>query len=51
VWGLLALFVVVMGSMYTGICTTTEAAAIGAAGAFLFALMRKRLKLPFRQLM
>ncbi len=51
VWGLLALFVVVMGSMYTGICTTTEAAAIGATGAFLFALMRKRLKLPFRQLM
>lgn len=43
VWGLVVLFVVVMGSMYTGVSTATEAAAIGAFGAFLFALLRKRL--------
>lgn len=43
VWGLLILFIVVMGSMYTGISTATEAAAIGAFGAFLFAIIRKRM--------
>lgn len=43
VWGVLALFIVVMGSMYFGISTATEAAAIGASGAFLFALLRGRL--------
>ncbi|KAB7619522.1 TRAP transporter large permease [Alkalilimnicola sp. S0819] len=43
VWGVLLLFIIVMGSMYAGIATPTEAAAIGASGAFLFALLRKRL--------
>jgi tripartite ATP-independent transporter DctM subunit len=43
VWGVGVLFVVVLGSMYFGICTPTEAAAIGASGAFLFALARGRL--------
>lgn len=43
IWGVLLLFVIVMGSMYFGISTPTEAAAIGASGACLFALLRRRL--------
>ncbi len=41
--GTLILFIVVMGGIYTGIFTPTEAAGIGAAGAFLIALSRKAL--------
>src|SRR5205823_5252562 len=41
-WAITALFVVVMGSMYLGIATTTEAAAVGATGAFLLMLLRRR---------
>jgi C4-dicarboxylate transporter DctM subunit len=40
-WGILALFVLVMGGIYVGAFTATEAAGIGAAGAFLFALARR----------
>lgn len=40
IWGVLLLFAVVMGGMYGGIFTPTEAAGIGAGGAFLFALAR-----------
>ncbi len=43
VWGVLALFLVVMGGIYLGVFTPTEAAGIGASGAFLFALLRRRL--------
>ena len=43
VWGVLVLFAIVLGGMYTGVFTPTEAAGIGAAGAFLFALLRRRL--------
>ena len=43
VWGTLLLFVIVMGGIYGGIFTPTEAAGIGAAGAFLIALARKAL--------
>lgn len=42
-WGALALFVVVLGGIYGGIFTETEAAAVGAAGAFAFALARGRM--------
>jgi tripartite ATP-independent transporter DctM subunit len=42
-WGVLVLFVVVIGGMYMGIFTATEAAGIGAFGAFLFALLTKKL--------
>jgi C4-dicarboxylate transporter DctM subunit len=41
--GVLALFTVVMGGIYGGLFTPTEAAGIGAAGAFAFALARRRL--------
>lgn len=43
VWGVLTLFTVVMGGIYMGIFTPTEAAGIGAGGAFLIALSRKTL--------
>ncbi len=43
VWGVLLLFVVVMGGIYGGIFTPTEAAGVGAFGGFLFALARRRI--------
>lgn len=43
VWGVLLLFLLVMGGIYGGIFTPTEAAGIGASGAFLFTLMRGKL--------
>ncbi len=45
VWGILALFTLVMGGVYLGVFTPTEAAGIGAAGALLFALFRRALTL------
>ena len=43
VWGVVLLFIVVMGGIYTGWFTPTEAAGIGAFGAFVFALLKGRL--------
>ncbi|MGE4336940.1 MAG: TRAP transporter large permease [Pigmentiphaga sp.] len=43
VWGVLLLFGVVMGGIYGGVFSSTEAAGIGACGAFLFAWLRGRL--------
>ncbi|WP_109466601.1 TRAP transporter large permease [Albibacillus kandeliae] len=40
VWGVLLLFVIVMGGIYGGVFSPTEAAGIGAFGAFVFALVR-----------
>ena len=40
VWGTLLLFILVIGGIYGGIFTPTEAAGIGAGGAFLLALAR-----------
>ena len=37
VWGILVLFLIVLGGIYLGVFTPTEAAGIGAAGAMLFA--------------
>ncbi|WP_432695048.1 TRAP transporter large permease [Marinobacterium sp. YM272] len=45
IWGVLLLFVIVMGGIYLGVFTPTEAAGIGAGGAFLIALARRRLSL------
>jgi tripartite ATP-independent transporter DctM subunit len=39
-----ALFVVVLGGLYAGVFTSTEAAAVGAFGAFLVALFRGKLR-------
>ena len=46
VWATLALFVLVIGGIYLGVFTATEAAGIGAAGAFLIALQRGTLTAP-----
>jgi C4-dicarboxylate transporter DctM subunit len=43
VWGIIFLFGLVMGGIYTGAFTPTEAAGIGASGAFFFALFRRQL--------
>ena len=43
VWGVVALFMLVMGGIYGGIFTPTEAASIGAFGAMMFVLWRRRL--------
>ena len=40
---ILALFVLVMGGIYLGVFTPTEAAGIGAGGAFVIALLRRSL--------
>jgi tripartite ATP-independent transporter DctM subunit len=45
VWGVLLLFIVVMGGIYMGAFTPTEAAGIGAIGAFFFAVLRRQLDL------
>jgi len=42
-WAGLTLFAVVLGGIYGGIFTETEAAAVGAAGAFLLAVFRKKI--------
>jgi tripartite ATP-independent transporter DctM subunit len=46
IWGVLLLFALVMGGMYGGLFTPTEAAGVGATGGFLFALARRRLDWP-----
>lgn len=42
-WGIFALFGTVIGGLYAGVFIPSEAAAVGAVGAFLFALLRGRL--------
>jgi C4-dicarboxylate transporter DctM subunit len=43
VWMVVLLFVMVIGGIYLGVFTPTEAAGIGAAGAFIAALLRRSL--------
>src|SRR6476469_5750634 len=45
IWGVALLVLVVLGGIYGGLFTATEGAGFGAAGAFLFALARRRLGL------
>jgi tripartite ATP-independent transporter DctM subunit len=42
-WVVLVLFVVIMGGLYLGWFSPIEASGIGAFGAFIFALLRKKL--------
>lgn len=42
-WGMLLLFSVVMGGIYAGVFTPAEAAGVGAFGAFLITIFKKRL--------
>lgn len=44
-WPVMVLFTIVMGGIYGGLFTATEAAGIGATGAFIFALTHKSLSL------
>jgi tripartite ATP-independent transporter DctM subunit len=43
VWGVLLLFLIVIGGIYVGFFTPSEAAGIGACAAFFFALLRQTL--------
>lgn len=45
VWSTVLLFVLVMGGLYGGVFTTTECAAMGAVGALMIALARRKLGL------
>ncbi len=42
-WGMIILFFLVMGGIYLGFFTPTEAGAVGSFGAFLLAILRKKL--------
>ena len=42
-WSIIALFIIVMGGIYSGIVTPTEAAATGAAGAWILGFLSGRL--------
>ena len=44
VWGMIVLIFIVMGSIYTGLATPTEAAGIGALGAMVLAIPRLTFK-------
>jgi tripartite ATP-independent transporter DctM subunit len=44
VWGMIVLIAAVMGSMYTGLATPTEAAGVGAIGALTLAIPRLTFK-------
>ncbi|MGX1305411.1 C4-dicarboxylate transporter DctM subunit [Amorphus suaedae] len=43
IWATLLLFTVIIGAIYGGLVTVTEAAGFGATGAFLIGVMRGRL--------
>ncbi len=43
VWAIALLFICVIGGIYGGVFTPTEAGAMGAGGAFIIALARRRL--------
>lgn len=42
-WEVVVLFIVVIGGLYLGIFTPTEAAGVGAFGTFLFACLRRKM--------
>ena len=42
-WGILLLIFIVMGGLYMGIVTPTEAAGVGAFGAFIISLLKRKL--------
>ncbi|MBN1191185.1 MAG: TRAP transporter large permease [Dehalococcoidales bacterium] len=43
IWSMLALFVLVMGGIYLGFFTPSEAAAVGASGALIISLVMRRM--------
>ncbi|MBW2138287.1 MAG: TRAP transporter large permease subunit [Deltaproteobacteria bacterium] len=42
-WGIASLFLLVIGGIYTGIFTPSEAAGVGAFGAFVMTLLKRKL--------
>lgn len=46
VWPMVTLFALVLGGIYFGVCTPTEGAGLGAAGAFAVTWIRGRLTWP-----
>ncbi len=45
-WAVFLLFIFVLGGMYTGVFTTTEAAGMGAVGALIIGIARRQLTGP-----
>ncbi len=43
VWAVMLLFVFIIGGLYGGLFTATEAAGMGAAGAFIISVLRQKL--------
>lgn len=48
IWAIVLLFILVIGGIYGGVFSPTEAAGVGAFGAFIVAVVRRRL--PFARL-
>lgn len=44
-WGILVLFILVIGGIYGGLFTPTEAAGVGSMGALLLGLLKRKLNL------
>ena len=47
IWGIVAIAIIVLGVIYAGVCTPTEAGAIGAIGVILLGFSTKRLNLKY----
>ena len=45
VLGIISLFLIVMGGIYSGVFTATEAAGVGAFGAFIIVLLKRKITL------
>ena len=43
VWAVILLFIFIIGGLYAGMFTATEAAGMGASGAFIIAVIRRKL--------
>ena len=43
IWAVVVLFIFIIGGLYAGMFTATEAAGMGAAGAFIIAVVRRKL--------
>jgi tripartite ATP-independent transporter DctM subunit len=44
-WGLLLLFAIVIGGIYSGVCTPTEAAGVGVVGVLSISIIQRKMNL------